>query len=507
MADSPHILAPAQRAGRLQSLGACIRQAAFAPVDAMPLVWFRLVYGVTLLYWAKYYLTSSTLEYQYIVPRFHFSWYGFEWVQVLSPNGMRYLFVTIAVLAAFVTIGLLYRLTSLLLGIAFCYVFLVDQTYYQNHYYLLAMVGLVMPFLPAQRLGSVDAWLRPALYAPLVPGWTLFVIRFLVGVPYFFGGIAKINSDWLAGQPARMMLKEDASHPLYGQWVGEEWFVYGFVWGGLLFDLLIVPALLWRRTRIPALIAMTLFHLSNANMFTIGVFPWFMIAATLVFLPAGFFRKLLQRPAVRTDRYRPASPAMQTVTLWVLGVFVAFNLLFPLRHHVLAGDVHWTEHGHYFSWRMKLRGKRCAIQFQAYDPVSGARSTVDPRRWLTPVQGNRMARSPKLVHDFARFLKQEFAAQGYPATQIRVLLLTSLNGRKPQLMIDPQVDLGSLPREWGAPSYVLPLIEPLRQDAWDEPRGEWVRHLPPEVIGRAVGDKPDNPKSGTVSLSGAAPAN
>jgi len=315
----------------------------------------------------------------------------------------------------------------------------------------------------------------------VVPGWSLFLVRFVVGIPYFYGGIAKINSDWLAGQPARMMLEDDTSHPLYGQWATDDWFVYAFAWGGMLFDLLIVPALLWRRTRIIALVAMTLFHLSNAALFTIGVFPWFMIAATLVFLPAGFFRKLLLRPVVRGDRYRPASSLMQSVTLLMLGLFVAFNLLFPLRHHLYGGNVHWSEHGHYFSWRMKLRGKKCAIQFQALDPVSGARTAVDPRRWLTPFQGNRMARNPKLVHDFARFLKQQFAEQGYPSTQIRVLLLVSLNGRKPQLMIDPLVDLGSLPRQWGAPTFVLPLTEPLRHDAWDEPRGEWSRLLPPEL--------------------------
>ncbi|MGD9856565.1 MAG: HTTM domain-containing protein, partial [Planctomycetaceae bacterium] len=425
-------------------------------------------------------------------PRFHFAWYGFGWVQVLSPNGMRYLFVTIGLLAALVTMGLMYRLSSLLVGLAFCYVFLIDQTYYQNHYYLLSMVGLVMPLLPAHRLGSVDCWIRPALRSPVVPGWSLFLVRFLVGIPYFYGGIAKMNADWLAGQPARMMLADDSSHWLYGRWATEDWLVYGFCWGGMLFDLLIVPALLWRRTRLLALVAMTLFHLSNASLFTIGVFPWFMIAATLVFLPAGTFRRLVQRPVVQTDRYHPVSRSWQSAILVALGLFVAFHMLFPLRHHLYAGNVHWTEHGHYFSWRMKLRGKKCVLQFQAFDPVSGAKAAVNPKRWLTPFQGNRMARSPKLVHDFARFLKQEYAKQGYPATQIRVILLVSLNGRKPQLMIDPAVDLGSLPRLWGAPSFVLPLTEPLRRAAWDEPRGEWIRLLPPQwrdtVISQSAGD-------------------
>ena len=474
------VSSPAQKLTSSPGVWQRLQQRAFAPVDALPIAWFRIAYGATLLYWAWKYCADDRVKHFYVVPRFHFPYYGFDWAQVLSEAGMTRLFIAIQILGALVVLGVLYRVSSLLLGLAFCYVFLMDKAYYQNHYYLLSLTGLVLPLLPCHRTMSADALAIKSIRSQVVPAWSLFVVRFLVGVPYFYGGIAKINSDWLAGQPMRMVLSRREWHPVIGPWVTEDWMVTLFVWGGMLFDLLIVPALLWRRTRLLAFVCALVFHLMNATVFEIGVFPWFMIAATLVFLPAASFRRLFLLPSKSSAGYQRPSPRVQRAILGVLTVFVAFHLLWPLRHHVLPGNVTWTEHGHYFSWRMKLRGKTSALRFEAFDPKTRALESVNPQRWLTSFQTNRMARDPKMVHEFARFLKQQYADQGYPNTQIRVLSLVSLNGRKPQLMIDPLVDLGSLPRQWGEPTFVLPLTEPLRHDAWDEPRTTWARHLPAE---------------------------
>ena len=59
--------------------------------------------------------------------------------------------------------------------------------------------------------------------------------------------------------------------------------VYFYSYGGLLLDLLAVPLLLWRRTRLLTFVALILFHINNAYMFSIGIFPWLMIAATTIY--------------------------------------------------------------------------------------------------------------------------------------------------------------------------------------------------------------------------------
>ena len=70
-----------------------------------------------------------------------------------------------------------------------------------------------------------------------------------------------------------------------------------FSYGGLLFDLAVVPLLLWKRTRLQAFLAAVVFHLCNALLFefSIGVFPWMMIAATLMFFDPSWPRMRLSR--------------------------------------------------------------------------------------------------------------------------------------------------------------------------------------------------------------------
>lgn len=52
-----------------------------------------------------------------------------------------------------------------------------------------------------------------------------------------------------------------------------------------------------------------------------------------------------------------SSTTLQRVTVALLAVFVAIQIGMPLRHHLDPGDVAWTEEGHRYSWRMKLRSK------------------------------------------------------------------------------------------------------------------------------------------------------
>ena len=67
-----------------------------------------------------------------------------------------------------------------------------------------------------------------------------------------------------------------------------------FSYGGLLFDLLIGFMLINRRTRLLALPLLLFFHLLNAFLFNIGVFPWLMIASTVVFFAPDFPERLFR---------------------------------------------------------------------------------------------------------------------------------------------------------------------------------------------------------------------
>src|SRR5690606_39594103 len=59
--------------------------------------------------------------------------------------------------------GLFYRFSSLLMFVSFTYVFLLERTLYNNHYYLMSLLALLSLFIPLQQRWSLDAWWTPEI--------------------------------------------------------------------------------------------------------------------------------------------------------------------------------------------------------------------------------------------------------------------------------------------------------------------------------------------------------
>ncbi|HEY8379736.1 MAG TPA: HTTM domain-containing protein [Nannocystis sp.] len=448
----------------------------FESVDIASLVCFRIAFGVLML--AEVFRYLPRVSRYYIEPEFHFTYFGFDWVQPLPGEWMYVHFGVLGLAALFITIGLFYRVSASVFFLGLSYVFLVEQARYLNHIYLLCLISFIMIFVPAHRALSVDAWLRPKLRSQTAPAWALWLVRFQIGVPYFFGGVAKINADWLQGEPLRMWLAHRADHPLYGSLMTEEWVVYFFSYAGLVFDLLIVPAMLWRKTRVPAFLAALCFHFINGNIFTIGIFPWVMAAATLIYFPPDWprqvGRRFLKLVGVQTIADPPLPPPppppppttlgpRRALLLGVLGTYVAWQMLMPLRHWLYPGDVAWTEEGHKFAWRMKLRDKRGSVVFVATDPASGRTWRINPRKHLARWQVGEMTGRPEMILQFAHHIADKLRDKGYPDVEVRAIAAISLNGRPPRLMIDPDVDLTRVERSIWPASWILrdpPPLEP-----------------------------------------------
>jgi len=279
------------------------------PLDAASLAAFRIAFGVLLLWEVWKYVANGWVARYYVDPTFHFTYFGFEWVRPWPGPWMYAHVVALGVLAACIALGACYRPAAVLFFLGFSYLFLLEQARYLNHLYLVCLLAFLLMVVPAHRACSFDAWLRPRGGPAAVPAWALWLLRFQVAVPYLYGGIAKLNADWLAGEPVRTWLAERSAQSVLGPWLTQEWLVYTLCYGGLLFDLAIVPLLLWRRTRALALVAAIGFHLTNVYLFSIGIFPWLMIAATLLFLPPDWPRSQLAPRRPRGLRGHPAPPA------------------------------------------------------------------------------------------------------------------------------------------------------------------------------------------------------
>jgi hypothetical protein len=445
----------------------------FTPTAIAPLVYFRIGFGAIMLWEVWRYFNNGWIYRYYIEPTFFFTYLGFDWIHPLPGDLMYDFFRIMALLAGFVMVGALYRVSMTLFFLGFTYWFLLDQTNYLNHFYLISLVSFIMIFLPANRALSVDALLRPSIRASSAPNWTLWLLRFQVGIAYFFGGIAKINPDWLQGAPMVYWLAERTDFPIIGHLFTERWMVYLFSYGGLFFDLLVVPALLWRPTRILALLVAVLFHLTNARLFSIGIFPWFMIVATFILFPPDWLSnsRLWRAPGVLPEEDAPFPQRLsnrQRLTVALIGVYVVWQALMPLRHFLYPGYVSWTEEGHNFSWHMKLRGKAGDTTFYIYDKRTATTEEVDLSTRLSYRQYDEMATRPEMILQFAHHLADELRARGRENFSIHVRAWASLNGRDWQLMIDPQVDLATTPRDLFYKPWILPLETPLNIQWGDE---------------------------------------
>ena len=443
--------------------------ALFEPVDISFLVFFRVLFGGIMLWEVYRYFTYGWIGRYFVEPALTFTYYGFSWVKPWPGRGMYIHFVVLGLAAACVMAGFLYRIAAPVFFLGFTYIFLLDQTRYLNHLYLVCLISFLMCFLPAERAFSVDALLRRRIRSDVVPAWTLWLLRVQVGIPYFFGGIAKLNSDWIhGGEPMRTWLR-----PL-GAFFAADWIVYGFVICGLLLDLFVVPLLLWRRTRLFAFAAAIAFNLINSVIFDIGIFPWLMLGALLIFFPPDLVRRFARafmspgeafpdgESTTVAESSRPASVSTsQKVVAGLLAAYLAVQLVLPFRHFLYPGNVSWTEEGHNFAWHMKLRTKEGEAVFTLTHPGSGQTWTIKPEDYLKSHQLMKMITKPDLILQFARYLAEEKRREGYENVEVRAHVMVSLNGRQPQLLVDPNVDLTKeemslLPARW-----IMPLTTPL----------------------------------------------
>jgi vitamin K-dependent gamma-carboxylase-like protein len=422
-------------------------------VDAASLVFVRVSFGLVLLWEAWRYADYGRISSYYIRPEFLFKYYGFEWVQPWDGNGMYIHFGVLAACALMVACGLLYRVASIGLFLSFTYVFLLDQSRYLNHFYVVSLLALLMAVVPANRLLSLDARLGLVSRSEFVPTWSVFLLRAQVAIVYFYAGIAKLNHDWLRGEPMRSWLAARSDIAIIGQFFREEWAVYFFSWGGLLFDLLIVPLIAWRRTRLLAVVGAIAFHLLNARLFSIGIFPWLMLTVSTVFFEPGWPRKVFAFIERTPGDAPPPWPVSRTVLSLGVG-YLAFQVAFPLRHFLYPGPVAWTEEGHRFSWRMKLRDKEASVRIVSRDAKTGE-SWTEPLGNLTSRQRRDMAAHPDMILQYAHHLAEIYREEGREV-EIHATAKVSLNGRAPQLLVDPAVDLAKQPRNLWHASWIRP---------------------------------------------------
>ena len=438
-----------------------LRERLSEPVDIASMVMARILFGLLMLWMVVRYFGKGWIEKYWIEPEFHFRYFGFDWATPWPGDGMYWHFLALGILAVLVTFGLFYRVAALLFCLGYTYVFLLEQARYLNHAYLVCLVSFLMAVIPAHRASSLDVKYGLCRRSDTVPAWCLWLLRFQIGAVYFFGGVAKINADWLAGEPLRAWLSRRMDYPLIGFLFSEEAVVMGMAWGGMLFDLLIVPLLMCRRTRVVGFVGVLFFNFTNAVVFHIGIFPWLAIALSTMFFEPDWPRRYM---VMKQDQAVMSVGAARCswVVLAFLALYVSWQLFLPLRHWLYPGNVSWTEEGHLYAWHMKLRSKSGRVRFYVKDDT-GEEFKVRSKAYLKSWQRRKMAARPDMIHQFVYYLGGRLRAEGRQVVSIRVDARVSLNGRRRQRLLDPNVNLLVEPRSiWPSP-WINPLEVPLHE--------------------------------------------
>lgn len=419
----------------------------FKQIDNTGLVIFRIIFGFLCFTEAVGAIYTGWVKRVFIEPQFTFSFIGFEWLQPLPGNGMYIYYGLMGLFGLMIMFGYKYIVGMVGFAILWAGCYLMQKSSYNNHYYLLMLLSGLMVFLPANRYASLDAKLNPEIKSISMPQWCklIFVLQLLI--VYSYASIAKWYPDWFDTDFIEILMKGKAHYKLIGGLLQQKWLHYVLVYGGVLFDALVIPLLLYKPTRKWIFFISIFFHLFNSFVFQIGIFPYLSLAFSLFFFEPETIQKIFLRrkPIYHGDEV--IVPAHKNLYISIFIIYFLFQIGLPLRHHFIKDDVLWTEEGHRLSWRMMLRSRSGSTSYTVKDKNSGKSYKIDLDHFLTAKQKRSASSKPDVIWQFAQRLKKHFAENGQDVA-VYVDSRVSINGGPYNTLIDPNVDLASAPWHW-----------------------------------------------------------
>lgn len=444
----------------------------YSSVSAAPLAFYRISFGLLMLFSTIRFMLNGWVHAQYISPTFHFTYYGFEWLPYPSEFGVYALFTTMLVTSLLICLGLFYRFATILFFFSFTYVELLDKANYLNHYYFVNLIAFLLIFIPANRHFSLDAKLGIAKPSHTCAKWNIGILQFQIAIVYIFAGIAKLGSDWLLdAQPLKYWLHTANHLEFFGPLLKQDWVAYVFAWFGCIYDLTIVLFLLMPKTRKIAYVFVVIFHLTTWLLFPIGVFPWVMMVATFIFFSPNFHEAILNRIRRIFSLSKPVEisnffkPQRRLIT-FMLSAYILFQITFPFRYLIYDGNLFWTEQGYRFSWRVMLMEKTGYATF--YINQNGKEIEINNSDYLTANQEKMMSTQPDMILQFAHYLESAFhdtiiirhgVEMKFNSPSVHAEVYVTLNSRPHQLFVDKKHNLTQIENNLTARDWLEPFQE------------------------------------------------
>ncbi len=413
----------------------------FKTVNNSALVVFRILFGllITLESWGA--IATGWVTRVLVEPRFTFNFLGFDILQNLQGPFMYVWFLLMGCFGLGVMLGYRYRLSIFLFSLFWAAAYFMQKSAYNNHYYLLVLLNLIMCVLPAHRDYSLDVKQGRVQKCVVMPNWVYVLIIGQLAIVYTYASLAKLYPDWLNAEVIALFMVSKLDYPLVGEWLQERFIHYAMSYFGIAFDLLVVPLLLWSKTRKLAFVLSIFFHLFNSVVFQIGIFPYMSLAFTVFFFPAEVIRRLFLPK--RLPVINPASIKSYSAKLWVkafIGLWLLIQVLLPLRPYIMSTNVFWTEEGHRLSWRMMLRAKSSLVSFRVKSKKDQKLKYINLGEYLTKKQIKSLGK-PDVFWQFVQYLKQDYPENHY---EIYATAWVKLNNHRRRQLVSPDLDLTTI---------------------------------------------------------------
>lgn len=425
----------------------------FKRIDNIGLVLFRAVFGLLITIEAFGAIATGWVRRNLVEPPFTFNFIGFDFLQYLQGPAMYYYFMIMGIFGVFVMLGYKYRFSMLAYALLWTGAYLMQKSSYNNHYYLMMLLCWIMTILPANRWFSLDARINAEIKSHSMPRWVLLTLILQVWIVYTYASIAKLYPDWLDASMPALLMESRRHYWGIGEFLQQNWVHWAIAYTGIFFDLLIVPLMLWKRTRLLGFFISIFFHLFNSIVFQIGIFPYMSIAFALFFFsPEILKRRFLPKKKLYTGNV-VIVPKYRNLLLAVFGIYFAFQIGLPLRHWFFKDDVLWTEEGHRLSWRMMLRSKSGSLTVWVRDKDGGEKKQYDFGKLLGSKQHGSVATKPDIMWQLAQKIKAVEAEIGRDVS-VYMEAYVRVNRGKFHPFTDPTVDLAA--EKW----------HPLKHSAW-----------------------------------------
>jgi len=430
----------------------------FTKIDNSPLLIFRIFFGILVSLECYGAILTGWVTKTLVEPQFTFNFIGFDWLQPLPGFGMYIYFFIMGTLGIGIAIGYKYRFSIISFTLLWTGVYLMQKTSYNNHYYLLILISIMMCLFPANAGYSLDAKRNPDIKKEYMFSYVKWVIIFQLFIVYTFAAIAKLYGDWLDSGILKLLMLDKANYYIIGDLLQQPWIhkIMGFF--GIMFDGLVIPALLWKPTRKIAFFASIFFHLFNSIVFQIGIFPYLSLAFIVFFFEPETIRNIFFKKKLPYTTNNIKIPSFKNTALLLGGIYFIIQLVLPIRHYFIKDDVLWTEEGHRMSWRMMLRSRAGTISFKVVNKETKVSSLIKLDDYLSRKQNRRIAAYPDFIWQFAQRIKKEYAEKGEHVAVYAQNSKVSINGKPFRAFIDPKVDLANEPwhhfkhNEWILPS-------------------------------------------------------